>query len=243
MTTCPLSTTSTGYEQVVARIILRGVDIEATGLVSAAGDVEATWWQGRGGGPIWWTPTARETRSPEERFFKPLVPWTQAIFNNLRILDEVLASRPGHQAQDFSSFPFTDERGQPIGRNRESIRKAIAPDTVPFGTIFNIDDLKTRVRMDTLIECLDWDRDGAVDDEVVKAFAADVEGTIIQRVRAYQGGQPLTIPRAEAVASLHRIAIQYALGKLGASYPNHFVVDHKALLSEADNDLALVFGE
>ena len=60
-----------GWELVVARLILRGVDVEVTGRVSAAGDVAVVGWQRRdGGGPLGWTPTAREQADADEALWE-----------------------------------------------------------------------------------------------------------------------------------------------------------------------------
>lgn len=63
-------TGAAGWEQVVAWLVLRGQDVEVTGLVSAAGDVELTGWQRRGGGELGWTPTPHEQAEADEALWE-----------------------------------------------------------------------------------------------------------------------------------------------------------------------------
>jgi hypothetical protein len=53
-------------ERVTAYLVLRGVDVVVTGIVSASGDVEVIGWQRRDGGELGWTPTALERRDAED---------------------------------------------------------------------------------------------------------------------------------------------------------------------------------
>jgi hypothetical protein len=140
-------------------------------------------------------------------------------------------------------FPFTDEKGQTIGRPLSSVAPRFSPEAAPHGTVFNIGDLETRVRPDTLLECFDWDRDGRVDEKVAKSFAADVEAWVMQRAKVYRAGARPKFSRKEEVQALQRVAVTYAMGLLGALYPNLYPVNHEFLIDQADDDLALIFGE
>ena len=60
-----------GWELVEARLILRGVDVEVTGRVSAAGDVAVVGGPRRdGGAPLGWMPTAREQADADEALWE-----------------------------------------------------------------------------------------------------------------------------------------------------------------------------
>ena len=78
---------------------------------------------------------------------------------------------------------------------------------------------------------------------MAQAFAADVEATILQRANVYRARRPSLVSRVDELATLRRLAIDYAIGRLALLHPDVLRFDGQALLDEVADDFELLFGE
>lgn len=141
-------------------------------------------------------------------------------------------------------FPFTDEAGKIIGRTVADVPERFRTSEHGHGTLFNYADLFPWVRGETLLSCMDHDRDARVDDGVAKAFASEIERMVLAQVNAYAAapGYKPKLSRAEALVALRALAIQFALARLGMLYPTYYVIDHVQARAQAEDELDHLFG-
>lgn len=100
--------------------------------------------------------------------------------------------------------------------------------TMPQTLYADIDDLKTRVRLDTLLECLDWNRDGVIDTVAAAAILEPASTDIDMELQTCSGIYPEPF-RAPFPPSLRDLALDGAQWRLGALYPTFYVIDHMTL--------------
>lgn len=141
------------------------------------------------------------------------------------------------------TFPFLDEKGSAIGRAYGAVLTDYAPTTGPRGTLFNVGDLEHRLQHDQLILCFGKVGGGGIVPAMAQAFAADVEATILQRANVYRARRPSLVSRVDELATLRRLAIDYAIGRLALLHPDVLRFDGQALLDEVADDFELLFGE
>lgn len=102
-------------------------------------------------------------------------------------------------------------------------------------------DLRGRIREETLIACLDFDRDGDVDEAVFLSAVAEPACTDIDRQLA--GVFPGLVPFAAATddpptpETIKALALDWYMHRLGTMFPTHVLVDVAPLWVKIQSDL------
>lgn len=97
-------------------------------------------------------------------------------------------------------------------------------------------ELSTRVRGETLIQCLDFDRDGQVDPgplaSIVNPASTDIDMALATTAGIYPSAFVSPFPPA-----LVELALDGMCWRLGAMYPTYYVIDHVALHKSVEQRL------
>lgn len=105
----------------------------------------------------------------------------------------------------------------------------------------SLTQLRGRVREETLLDCLDFDRDGSVDEAVFRSAVAEPACADIDRQLG--GVFPAKVPFADVTDdppppdTLQELALDFYVHRLGTMYPTHMRVDTDALWKKISADL------
>lgn len=103
----------------------------------------------------------------------------------------------------------------------------------------DLSDLKTRVRPEVLLKCFDWNRDGVIEPEtvaeVINAASTDIDAALQTTSGIYPAVFTPPFP-----PKLRDIALDGMLWRIGAKYPEYYIIDHLALQKHTEGQLSLI---
>lgn len=103
----------------------------------------------------------------------------------------------------------------------------------------DLPELLDRVRMETLLACLDFNRDGQIDtgplDRIRIPASADIDAALATAAGVYPSGFTAPFP-----PKLVEIALDGMVYRLGMTYPTVVVVDYNTLMKKVQNDLQMI---
>ena len=103
----------------------------------------------------------------------------------------------------------------------------------------DIDELRARIRLETLLRCLDWNNDGVLDTAPLDAIrvpaSADIDAALVGSAGVYPKSFTAPFP-----PKLVEIATNGMVYRVGMMYPTHVVIEWETIMKKVEKDLLAI---